>query len=119
MSDTISRSDRSKLMAKVRSKHTAPEMRVRSTLHKLGYRFRLHKKGLPGTPDIVLPKYNVCIFINGCFWHRHAKCSRATSPKTNRSFWSNKFKRTRDRDRDAARRLKQLGWDVVTIWECK
>ncbi len=117
--DRLSRSRRSWNMSRIRSKDTKPELFVRSTLHRLGYRFRLHKKGLPGRPDIVLKKHNTVIFVHGCFWHRHSNCKEASRPKTNSQFWENKIKRNIERDRNRLKQLKELGWNVVIIWECE
>lgn len=106
-------------MARVRSSDTRPERRVRSLLHRLGYRFRLHRRDLPGTPDIVLPKHETVVFVHGCFWHRHPGCKRATTPKKNREAWERKFARNVKRDRRAHDKLTALGWKVVTVWECE
>src|SRR5437660_78914 len=101
---------RSVLMGKVGRANTRPEIAVRSILHNLGFRFRLHRSDLPGTPDIVLPRYGMVIFVHGCFWHRHAGCRKATSPKTNADFWRRKFEANRKRDRRNAARLRRDGW---------
>ena len=106
-------------MSRVRSKNTTPEMRVRSLLHRMGYRFRLHLKDLPGNPDIVLPKYRTAIFIHGCFWHRHSGCSRTSTPTTNPEFWDQKFRGNVNRDRKNAKKLAEHGWKVVVVWECE
>ncbi len=106
-------------MRLVRSKDTAPEKTVRSLLHGLGFRFRLHRKDLPGNPDIVLPKYSTVIFVHGCFWHRHSGCSRATTPKANRDYWLPKFERTVKRDRENVKALRKQGWRVLIVWECE
>ena len=106
-------------MSRIRSKDTAPEIRVRSMLHKAGYRFRLHVKDLPGKPDIVLPKYKTVIFVHGCFWHRHKGCSKATTPSTNSEYWKKKFQRNVERDKQDQAELKKLGWKVIVIWECE
>lgn len=110
---------RSRIMRAVRQSHTGPELIVRRLLHGLGLRFRLQRRGLPGTPDIVLPKYKTAIFVHGCFWHRHAGCSKATMPKTRVEFWGNKFNRNVTRDQDTERALATTGWRVLTIWECE
>lgn len=110
---------RSEIMKQVGKKNTAPEMAVRRTLHAMGYRFRLHKKDLPGCPDVVLPKYRLCIFVHGCFWHRHAGCRLTTTPATNREFWLRKFEANVIRDARVSRQLGSLGWDVVVVWECE
>src|SRR5690348_15236952 len=109
----------SKLMAAVRSRDTGPEMAVRRCAHSLGYRFRLHRKGLAGTPDLVFPRYRVAIFVHGCFWHRHAGCARASTPKTRQQFWLDKFKANVARDKRAIERLEAQGWYCTVIWECE
>ncbi len=117
--DKISKSQRSLIMSKVHSKDTAPEMIVRSLLHRMGYRFRLHQKVLPGKPDIVLPKYKTIIEIRGCFWHRHEGCQRASTPKSNTEYWQKKFENNIERDQLNEIKLKKLGWKVIIIWECE
>jgi len=94
-------------------------IRVRRVLHRLGYRFRLHRSDLPGSPDITLPKYGLCIFVHGCFWHRHAGCSRASNPASNKKFWATKFDTNRKRDRKVQRELARLRWTKEVIWECE
>ena len=116
--DKISSERRSKNMAAVRGKDTGPEIKVRKALHGLGYRFRLHRKDLPGKPDIVLAKHQTCIFVHGCFWHQHPGCKRASTPKSNRKFWGNKLFKNRERDEKVRRKLEDLGWRVEVIWEC-
>lgn len=111
--------NRSENMRAIKSKNTKPEVIVRKLLHAMGYRFRLYKKELPGTPDIVLKKYKTAIFVNGCFWHRHQGCSRCTFPKTNTEYWENKFNANIERDRKNYEKLKELGWNVFIIWECE
>jgi DNA mismatch endonuclease (patch repair protein) len=106
-------------MAKVRRTNTRPERVVRSLLHRLGYRFRLHRKDLPGTPDIVLPKYRIAIFVHGCFWHRHYRCKKTTKPAHNAAFWEAKFDANRTRDRRKAAALRRAGWKVIVLWECE
>ena len=110
---------RSWLMSRVRGKNTSPEMRVRSMLHKRGYRYRLHSDSLPGRPDIVFPSRKTVIFIHGCFWHRHEGCSKTTTPRTRRQFWQEKFDQNVERDRNVRRTLRKLGWKVITVWECE
>jgi len=117
--DKFSATVRSKLMSRIKSKNTNPELRVRSVLHALGYRFRINRRDLPGTPDIVLPKYQLCIFVHGCFWHRHLLCKRATMPATRRQFWEEKFSKNVYRDKISHQLLLDLGWQVLTIWECQ
>jgi DNA mismatch endonuclease (patch repair protein) len=106
-------------MRSVRQRGTAPERITRSILHRLGYRFRLHRRDLPGTPDIVLPRFRTVIFVHGCFWHRHLGCKMTTVPKTRPDFWSEKFAANMARDERKAAQLKGLGWTVRTIWECE
>jgi DNA mismatch endonuclease, patch repair protein len=119
MTDNLSKSHRSWNMSQIRGKNTKPELAVRSLLHHMGYRFRLHVQSLPGKPDIVLSKYNTCIFVHGCFWHRHPKCKDATIPKTKSEFWLKKLQSNVDRDVINVKKLKNLGWHVLTIWECE
>ncbi len=106
-------------MRSVGQRNTTPELAVRKTLHAIGCRFRLHRKDLPGRPDIVLPKFRTAIFVHGCFWHRHPGCSRATTPKTRRDFWTAKFERNKERDAENVRELGALGWRTIVIWECE
>ena len=117
--DTISPQKRSWTMAQVKSEDTTPEKIVRSALHRMGFRFRLHKKDLPGKPDIVLPKFKTVIFVNGCFWHRHPGCKRATMPASNTEYWEKKFSKTIERDAKTKQLLENLGWQVFVVWECE
>lgn len=110
---------RSAIMRAVPRKDSKPEMAARKALHHLGYRFRLHRADLPGTPDVVLPKHGVAIFIHGCFWHRHSGCRLVSSPRTRAEFWQAKFDRNVQRDALAERALQALGWRVLVIWECE
>ena len=110
---------RSANMASVGSKDTKPELAVRRLLHRLGYRYRLHRTELPGTPDICFPSRKKAIFIHGCFWHRHEGCSRTTVPKTRTSFWEDKFNKNIVRDRSNLKILGGLGWDTMIVWECE
>ena len=119
MTDRLSKTERSALMARIRSKDTRPELIVRSCIHRLGYRFRLHRRDLPGSPDIVLPRLRSVVFVHGCFWHRHAGCRFAYEPKSRCDFWSMKFRDNIARDRRNASRLRRLGWRVIIIWECQ
>lgn len=119
MVDTIDKKKRSWVMSRVRSTNTKPEMRVRSALHRMGYRFRLHRKDLPGKPDVVLTKHRLAIFVHGCFWHRHSGCDKTRTPKTNVEFWEGKFKRNVERDRLNQVELRRMGWRVEVIWECE
>lgn len=118
-SDIYSRKKRSEVMSTVKSKNTKPELRVRSWLHKRGFRFRLHGKDLPGVPDVILPKYKTAIFVHGCFWHQHPGCKKATIPRTNYEFWKQKLERNVERDIEHVGQLKQRGWRVITVWECE
>ena len=104
-------------MRQVRSVNTKPEMIVRSALHAAGYRFRLHRRDLPGNPDLVFPRYKVVVFVHGCFWHWHG-CKRSRMPATNRDYWESKIARNVERDRETMAQLAALGWDVHVIWEC-
>lgn len=106
-------------MSSVKGKNTKPERVVRSLLHRSGFRFRLHRKDLPGCPDIVLPKYKTVIFVHGCFWHRHSGCPRTTTPKTNVDSWEKKFADNVARDERNRTALEELGWKVIVIWECE
>lgn len=105
-------------MARVRGKDTAPELRVRRVAHRMGLRFRLHRKDLPGRPDLVLPKHRLAVFVHGCFWHRHPGCSRASTPSTREDFWQAKFDANIARDSRQVAELEALGWTVLVIWEC-
>jgi len=117
--DRISKEHRSWNMSQIKAKDTRPELVVRSLLHRLGYRFRLHRDDLPGTPDIVLPKYNTVIFVHGCYWHRHSACKYAYTPKSRVDFWQAKFDENVARDKRARRALQELGWKVHVVWECE
>jgi DNA mismatch endonuclease (patch repair protein) len=117
--DIISGERRSWNMSRIKGKDTKPELVVRSTLHKMGYRFRLHKKELPGKPDIVLPKYKTVIFVHGCFWHRHKGCKFAYKPKSRVDFWNAKFDETIARDKRNRKQLEAKGWNIEIIWECE
>jgi DNA mismatch endonuclease (patch repair protein) len=111
--------DRRAIMAKVRRKNTEPELKVRSILHRLGFRYVLHDERLPGKPDLVFPSRRVAIFVHGCFWHRHSGCNRARLPVTRRDYWKQKFRRNVKRDRRALKELEEMGWRVLVIWECE
>lgn len=119
MADRISEEHRSWNMSRIRSRDTSPEKRVRSALHRAGYRFRLNVRKLPGSPDIVLPKFRTVIFVHGCFWHRHEGCRYAYTPKSRIEFWDEKFKVNVERDRIKKEQLENLGWRVRTVWECQ
>jgi len=105
-------------MSRIRSRDTKPELVVRSCLHRLGYRFRVHDQRLPGHPDVVLPRYRTVVLVHGCFWHRHPGCTYAYQPATRREFWEAKFKQNVERDRLVEEQLRAQGWQVVTVWEC-
>jgi len=111
--------ERSALMARVRDKNSKPETIVRRLVHALGYRFRLHRRNLPGTPDLVLSGLHSVIFVHGCFWHRHKGCSRTTTPKTRAAYWKDKFTANVERDALKERQLRALGWNVLIVWECE
>jgi DNA mismatch endonuclease (patch repair protein) len=117
--DTMTVAERSERMARIRSKDTKPELRVRHLLHRLGYRFRLHRKDLPGSPDLVFPSRRKVIFVHGCFWHAHDACKVANRPKSRQSFWDSKFDRNKSRDTANLDALKQNGWEAYTVWECE
>ena len=119
MVDTISPEHRSWNMSRIKGKNTKPELIVRSHLHKMGFRFRLHRKDLPGKPDIVLPKYRTVIFVHGCFWHRHKSCKYSYNPKSRKKFWREKFEGNVERDKRNRKELSSLDWRSVVVWECQ
>lgn len=119
MVDTITSERRSWNMSRIRGRDTGPELRLRSLLHRAGFRFRLHAKKLPGRPDIVLPKYRTAILVHGCFWHRHSGCRNATTPSTRAEFWQEKFDSNVRRDARNRADLEEAGWTVMTVWECE
>ncbi|MEQ9410518.1 MAG: very short patch repair endonuclease [Fuerstiella sp.] len=118
MTDVHTRRQRSFNMSRIRAKDTRPEMIVRSLVHQMGYRFRLHRRDLPGTPDLVLPRHHKVIFVHGCFWHQHRCRYGRVTPKTNAAFWAAKRQGNVTRDRRNLRQLRAAGWDVLVIWEC-
>jgi DNA mismatch endonuclease (patch repair protein) len=121
MTDMFTKARRSEIMARITDKDTEPELRVRRALHKMGRRFRLHRKDLPGKPDIVLPKLRIVIFVHGCFWHGH-DCKKGSSrrrPKSNTGYWNKKLDRNMRRDAEHAAKLRELGWKRVVIWACE
>lgn len=118
MADIFTKRKRSEVMSRIRGKDTKPEVSFRKALHRLGFRYRLHAKGLPGKPDIVLPKYRTAIFVHGCFWHGHRPCKVYRLPKTNREFWAEKIAGNRSRDRRNVKALLGDGWRVAVVWEC-
>ena len=119
MVDIVSPEERSRRMRAVRREHTTAELRVRSAAHRAGFRFRLHRKDLPGSPDLVLPRHRAVVFVHGCFWHRHEGCRKCSTPRTRQQFWLEKFKANVERDRRNEDALIKLGWRVITIWECE
>ncbi len=119
MADVLTAEQRRRNMQAIRERDTKPELIVRRNLHRLGYRFRLHRRDLPGRPDIVLPRLRTVILVHGCFWHQHPKCRYATRPATRTEFWNVKLDGNRVRDRVVRVCLSNLGWRVVVIWECE
>jgi DNA mismatch endonuclease (patch repair protein) len=119
MTDNLTQKQRSHCMSKIRSKGTRPELIVRSIVHKLGFRFRLHRRDLPGIPDLVLPRHRVAIFVHGCFWHQHPGCIRSKRPKSNTAYWEKKLDGNIERDLAHLVRLQRLGWRVGIVWECE
>ena len=119
MPDRMTPEQRHDCMASIHSEDTRPEQVVRRELWQRGYRFRKCVRTLPGTPDIVLPKYRTCIFVNGCFWHGHKGCSKFVMPKTRTEFWANKIARNQERDLVNIQRLESIGWSAITVWECE
>jgi len=118
MTDRFSKAQRSANMSKIRNRDTKPELLVRSALHRLGFRYRLHQKHLPGKPDLVLPKYGTVVFVNGCFWHQHS-CKDGGYPKSNKTFWKMKLDKNVERDRRNKKELISKGWRVLSVWECE
>ena len=118
MADTVDAQTRSRIMGKVPRFDTKPELSLRRALHAQGLRFRLHRRDLPGRPDITLPRFRATIFVHGCFWHRHQGCKRTTTPSARTDFWLEKFDSNQARDRKAVQALLDAGWKVATVWEC-
>lgn len=118
MTDTVNEAVRSRMMASIRGQDTKPEMTVRRFLHSKGFRYRLHARSLPGSPDLVLSKYRLAIFVHGCFWHRHVGCRYATIPDQNREKWQRKFDQNVERDQRNIDQLLESGWRVIVVWEC-
>jgi DNA mismatch endonuclease (patch repair protein) len=118
MVDIVDSRTRSRMMAGIRGRNTKPELQVRRYLHSRGFRYRLHDGKLPGSPDIIMPKYKLLIFVHGCFWHRHQGCRYATDPAQNREKWEEKFRQNVERDHKQVKQLIDLGWRVLVIWEC-
>lgn len=119
MTDIFSKNKRSKIMSNIPAKNTRPEIILRKSLFEKGYRYRINYKKLPGKPDIVLHKYKTVIFVNGCFWHAHTNCKDAHLPKTNIEFWKNKIESNVERDKKNIQQLKDLGWNIIIVWECE
>lgn len=118
MVDIVDKRTRSRMMAGIRGKDTKPEIKLRSLLHRLGFRFTLHDSRLPGRPDIVLPRWNAVVEVFGCFWHRHPGCQYATTPATRSEYWAEKFARNVERDQSNLQKLNEAGWRTAVIWEC-
>lgn len=117
--DVVDQRKRSEMMSRIRSRDTMPEIKVRRIAHAMGLRFRLHRRDLPGSPDLVFPRRHLVLFVHGCFWHRHPHCHFAAVPKTRVEFWSTKFRNNVERDRRVSEQLIRLGWRVAVIWECQ
>ena len=118
MTDRLSPAERSRQMSRIRGRDTVPEKHLRTALHRRGFRFRLHRRDLPGRPDLVLPRHRAVIFVHGCFWHRHSGCLHAYEPKSRTAFWFGKFEENVERDRRQIKALEQAGWRVGLVWEC-
>src|SRR5574340_743456 len=119
MPDVFTKEKRSEIMSHIQGRNTGPERNVRIILHKMGYRFRLHRTDLPGKPDIVLPKYRTVILVHGCCWHRHKRCRLAYTPKSRIEFWAKKFESNVSRDITVKKELQNMGWRVITVWQCE
>lgn len=119
MTDIFTKEKRSLIMSRISGRDTKPEMVVRKTLHGMGYRYGLHVGALPGKPDLVLPKHRKVIFVHGCFWHGHTKCSRSKRPSTNEDFWNSKLDQNMNRDKQVRLKLRRMGWKVLVLWECQ
>jgi DNA mismatch endonuclease, patch repair protein len=119
MTDRVSQKRRSEIMALVKGKDTKPEMAVRQKLHRLGYRYRVHRKDLPGKPDLAFSRLRKAIFVHGCFWHGHDNCSYGRLPKSNLEYWSRKLERNKERDAENIRCLLEMGWEVAVVWQCE
>ena len=117
--DNMSRQQRSTTMSKIRSTDSTPECKLRCALFKMGFRYRKNLTNLPGRPDIVIGKYKTIIFVNGCFWHQHPQCKKASVPKTNQEYWTKKLALNVIRDEESIKNLETLGWRVITVWECE
>ena len=119
MTDIVDTNRRSEMMARIGGRDTAPELAVRRIAHGMGLRFRLHRKDLPGRPDLVFPKHRLVVFVHGCFWHRHEGCRHASTPKSRTRFWTEKFAANVDRDVRQEAALRTLGWRILVIWQCE
>lgn len=119
MADVVDKATRSRMMAGIQGKNTKPELLVRKFLHGRGLRYRLHAKELPGKPDLVFPKYKAAVFVHGCFWHQHPRCKFAVMPASNAGFWKQKLDSNRERDQRNNKKMRALGWRVLTVWECQ
>jgi DNA mismatch endonuclease (patch repair protein) len=119
MTDVFSEETRSRIMSRVHSYDTKPELIVRSIIHRMGYRFRVHQDKLPGSPDIVLTRHKKVVFVHGCFWHGHKHCSRAKRPSSNESFWNLKLDKNIERDKNQQKELRRMGWRYLIIWQCE
>ena len=119
MTDVFSKEKRSWIMSRVKGRNTKPEILVRSFVHRLGFRFRLHRRDLPGNPDIVLPRHGKVIFVHGCFWHGHKRCRRSKRPTTNKGFWNKKLDENIERDKRFQRKLRRMSWKVLIVWQCE
>src|ERR1044071_7690724 len=117
--DKLSKQRRSEIMSRIRDKNTVPELKVRSLIHRLGYRFRLHSKSLPGKPDLVFPGRKKIIFVHGCFWHSHADCPKGKPPKSKLDYWMDKLATNRKRDEQHLQELRAQGWQALVIWQCQ
>ena len=119
MTDVFTKEKRSWVMSRVKGRDTKPEMLVRSFVHRMGYRFRIHRRDLPGNPDIVLLRYSKVIFVHGCFWHGHKRCPRSKRPVTNKNFWNKKLDANIERDRRFRKELRRMGWKLLVVWQCE
>ena len=118
MTDTVDRQTRSRIMSRIKSSNTKPEIRLRKALHSKGFRYHINDRKLPVSPDIVLPKWKVAIMVHGCFWHRHQGCPKSTMPSTNVEFWERKFNSNVHRDATSIEKLRKAGWRTLVVWEC-
>jgi DNA mismatch endonuclease (patch repair protein) len=119
VTDIVDRKRRSEIMARIGPRNTRPELTVRSAIHRMGFRFRLHQRRLPGSPDLVFRRHGIAVFVHGCFWHRHKGCANATNPKTRPEFWQRKFDANVARDARNCAALRRIGWKPLIIWECE